>query len=159
MNKFLMILGSTAICLSACNDNTTDKKESPVIDTTSVTVAPPAPAVSTLCYQNILNKDTTDLQLTITGNNMVTGQLTYNRFEKDDNKGDITGEKKGDTLFAFYTFQSEGMRSVREVIFLKKDNALVEGFGDLEDKNGRVVFKDRSKLKFEGGGLKLVDCK
>lgn len=158
MNKFLTILSSAAICLSACNDATTDKKENVVVDTTTV-APPPAPAVSNTCYRGILSKDTTDLQLTITDNNTVSGQLTFNRFEKDDNKGSITGEKRGDTLIAFYTFQSEGMSSVREVVFLKKGNALVEGFGDVEEKEGRVIFKDRSKLKFEGEGLQVVECK
>jgi len=157
MNKFLMIISSAALCLSACNDATTGKKEAVVIDTT--TVAPPAPAVSNTCYRGILGKDTTDLQLTITGGTTVNGQLRYNRFEKDDNNGSITGEKKGDTLLAFYTFQSEGMNSVREVVFVKKGDVLVEGSGEVEDKNGRVVFKDRGKLKFEGSGLELVECK
>jgi hypothetical protein len=157
MNKFLMIISSATLCLSACNDATTGKKEAVVIDTT--TAAAPAPAVSNSCYRGILGKDTTDLQLAITGGNTVNGQLRYNRSEKDDNNGSITGEKKGDTLFAFYTFQSEGMSSVREVVFVKKGNALVEGFGEVEDKNGRVIFKDRSKLKFEGEGLQVVECK
>jgi len=86
--------------------------------------------------------------------------LSYSLFEKDSNKGTISGEVKGDTILAEYNFDSEGMRSTREVVFLKRDRKLYEGFGEVEEKNGKTVFKDRSKLKFgDAIVFSLTDCK
>lgn len=67
-----------------------------------------------------MGKDSIFLQLHI-DNNIVNGDLEYKRFEKDRNKGTIKGMFRGDTLFADYTFMSEGVMSVREVMFLKKE--------------------------------------
>ncbi|MNL01805.1 hypothetical protein D3C87_1222900 [compost metagenome] len=82
-------------------------------------------------------------------------------FEKDNNKGKITGELKGDTIIAEYIFDSEGMRSVREVVFVQKDDGKIyEGTGDVIEKNGKMVFKDRSALKFgEAIVFTKTDCK
>lgn len=66
---------------------------------------------------------------------------------------------KGDTLIVDYTFDSEGSESVREVVFLKRNNQLIEGFGDVEEKDGKTVFKDKSKLIFGNSIVfKKVDC-
>jgi hypothetical protein len=66
---------------------------------------------------------------------------------------------KGDTLVADYTFMSEGVSSVREVVFLQKDGTLIEGYGDVVDANNKVSFKDKKKLKFDAKNtLTKVDC-
>jgi hypothetical protein len=44
---------------------------------------------------------------------------------------------KGNTLFAEYKFLSEGTECIREVVFLKKENDFVEGYGDSEEKMER----------------------
>jgi hypothetical protein len=112
------------------------------------------------CYQYIKNKDTASLKINIEGEEL-TGNLNYNLFEKDRNSGTIAGEMKGDTIIAEYTFDSEGMRSVREVVFVKRaDGNIYEGTGEVMEKGGKMVFKDRSTLKFS---LAMVftktDCK
>lgn len=63
----------------------------------------------------------------------------------------LTLEIEGDTIIAEYDFNSEGARSIREIVFLKKDGKLYEGFGDVETKGTKVVFKNRAALKFDGG--------
>ena len=117
--------------------------------------------VSKGCYRSVINKDTILMNLTLKGNELVSGNLDYNFFEKDENKGLLVGELKGDTLFADYTFMSEGVLSMREVVFLKQGNNYVEGFGDVVDDNkGKVTFKDKKQLKFDGKVVLLkVDCK
>lgn len=77
------------------------------------------------------------MKLTLTGNE-VTGDLACKYFQKDQNKGTLRGVMIGDTLFATYTFTSEGIESSREVASLKKDNDLVEGYGDVQEKNGML---------------------
>lgn len=113
------------------------------------------------CYIAIIKKDTILMALNKKGGQLTSGKLSYNFYEKDKNAGALVGEIKGDTLFADYTFESEGVSSVRQVVFLKKGTSYVEGFGEIvEDDKGKVTFKDKKQLKFEGNVvLSAVDCK
>lgn len=111
------------------------------------------------CYGFIKNKDTVSLSMTRVGH-QVTGDLNYNYYEKDKNTGTISGQIKGDTLLADYTFMSEGLTTVRQIAFLMKGDQLTEGYGDSEEKNGRYMFKNTSTLNFsEGTTLSAIDCK
>ena len=87
--------------------------------------------------------------------NVVTGNLAYLFHEKDRQKGTLEGRMTGDTLIANYTFASEGQTSVRQITFLLRDEKAIEGYGDVEEKNGTVVFKDIKNLQF-GKGLNLL---
>ncbi len=110
------------------------------------------------CYADT-TKDKVFLNLNIKDNN-VTGSLNYQIAGKDQNKGSLQGEMKGDTLIADYNFMSEGTQSTRQVIFLKKDNTLVEGYGDVEEKNGKMIFKNTAEVNFDNGiVLQKVECK
>lgn len=113
------------------------------------------------CYQGILGKDTITMNLELRGNEVTSGQLHYNFFEKDDNQGELTGLIVGDTLKAAYTFMSEGAATVREVVFLKKGKNYLEGYGAvLDDNQGNVSFKDTKKLRFDSKFvLKKTYCK
>ena len=112
------------------------------------------------CYSRIIKKDTISMSLNINGEELSSGELRYNFYEKDKNEGTLVGEIKGDTLFAEYTFMSEGVSSVRQVVFLKKGDAYIEGYGDLVDDNkGKVTFKDVKQLKFDSNAvLSKVNC-
>jgi len=110
------------------------------------------------CYEFIKGKDTVTLSLVQNSNN-VNGELDYHWAEKDRNRGTISGIFIGDTLFADYTFMSEGLTSVREIAFVKKGNSLVEGFGDVVEKDRKQVFTNPKKLNFDGGILLIkTDC-
>src|SRR5688572_4082270 len=101
------------------------------------------------CYQMILKKDTATLVLEVR-DSTVTGNLNYHWNEKDWNEGSLKGVLRNDAIHADYTFQSEGMTSVREVVFRIEENGyLVEGFGDLLQKDGKVVFADRDALQYQ----------
>ncbi|TCD04042.1 hypothetical protein EZ437_07205 [Pedobacter psychroterrae] len=135
----------------ACNS---EKKEEQRDDSTSITatdttLVPSVPVEEkvTECYSYIKNRDTATLKIN-TENEELTGNLAYKLFEKDSNKGTIAGEMKGDTIIAEYIFNSEGRSSIREIVLLRKDGKLYEGYGDVEERKGKMVFKDRSKLKF-----------
>jgi len=117
--------------------------------------------VSQECYSGNIKKDTILMQLMVKGNQVTSGKLSYNFYEKDKNEGTLIGVLKGDTLVADYTFMSEGISSVRQVVFLRKGNIYVEGYGDVvEVASGKVIFKDIKQLKFDGKSvLSKVDCK
>lgn len=133
-------------CTSETKNRAGDSTEVIAVDTTFTATTPKEDHSD--CYIYIKNRDTATLKLDITGEEL-TGELDYKLFEKDSNTGKIAGEMKGDTIIAEYTFDSEGMRSVREVVFVKKDDGnIYEGTGDVIEKDGKMVFKDRSALKF-----------
>lgn len=117
--------------------------------------------ISEKCYSGSINKDTILTSLTILGSHVAKGKLSYNFYEKDRNEGSFVGQLKGDTLIADYTFMSEGIVSVRQIAFLKIGETYIEGFGDvIDDNNGKVQFKDVSRVKFEGKPvLSKADCK
>lgn len=110
-------------------------------------VAVEIPVAEQTCYTYIKGKDTAALMLITTGI-VSTGELQYKWFEKDKNIGVIEGEMHGDTLIANYSFNSEGRRSVRQVVLLKKVNQFLEGFGEMEEKDGAIKFKDLRKIDF-----------
>ncbi|MGN6619105.1 MAG: hypothetical protein ACTHJ5_18160 [Ilyomonas sp.] len=131
-------------CKNNEKGNNTTVKDSVANDNTNITSSQPVK----LCYAQ-KNKDTVLLNIELNGDK-VTGELYINRFEKDVNRGTINGTMKGDTLFADYTFNAEGMQSVREVVFLKKDDVIIEGYGPLKyDSNNKAVFTNKDSLMFD----------
>ncbi|RXJ49468.1 hypothetical protein [Gelidibacter gilvus] len=111
------------------------------------------------CYLYAQNKDTIALMLT-QSKNLVIGEMFYNFFEKDGSYGSFEGIVKGDTIFGDYDFESEGTTSKRELIFLKKGNTLLEGYGEVEvDRNNTTVFKSNTSITFdEKFPLTAVNC-
>ncbi|MET0574110.1 MAG: hypothetical protein ABWZ79_22010 [Pedobacter agri] len=148
---FAIVLALFAACQSKTSQSNSD--DSTALNTTDSAAKAP------MCYQSINNRDTAALTLNI-DNEKVTGSLSYNIFEKDKNTGVIAGIVKGDTIIADYTFQSEGTTSIRQVAWLKQDNQLIEGFGDVAEVNGKTQFKDVKKLSFSKSMIfQPIDCK
>ena len=145
--------------ISCSNSNMQEDASAASTDTTntdSLVAASAQPAPS--CYQYVNDRDT--VLLSISGEAItVTGLLSYNYYQKDKSSGGIQGNMFGDTLIADYTFQSEGATSIREVAFLKKDSSFAEGYGDVEEKDGKMVFKNRNTIQFTGKPLKKTECK
>ncbi|WEK33696.1 MAG: hypothetical protein P0Y53_14485 [Candidatus Pseudobacter hemicellulosilyticus] len=155
MKAILPLLLVALAAGQSCNDGTASKEANR--DTVELVTEPALPKPDTRCYAWRNNKDTVLLKVTLTDTS-ASGDLLYNFFEKDDNNGTIQGVLRKDTLLADYTFQSEGTISVRQVAFVLSDSSAVEGYGGVDEKNGRQVFKDLSKLKFQGVGLKREPC-
>ncbi len=154
----LLIIMSTTAMMAACNN---EPKQSTEISTTADT--PKAienkimiPASS--CYTAVRGKDTFKLKVEVFPN-VVTGKLLYDFNEKDSNNGEFDGLLRGDTLLADYKFMSEGKLSARQVIFLLKDSTATEGYGDMEEKEGKMVFKNVKDVTFGRGlVLKKAEC-
>ena len=159
MKNRIATLVFVALSLFSCKKNETSEVEIQE-DREVTTPETPAPDNSgKSCYQYTKNKDTLQANFVIDGKN-VTGDLAYKFYEKDKSSGTVVGTTNGDTIYADYIFQSEGMKSVREVAFLRHGDMLHEGYGDMEEKNGKMVFKDKSKLEFKGAiHLTKIDCK
>ena len=145
---------SLVLTVAACNPNTGQNANpysgEAADDNTNMTVQIPA----TGCYSHISSGDTVRLKVE-TFPNVVTGTLDYGFFEKDKSMGEIEGKLKGDTLLADYTFTSEGIRATRQVIFLIKDSLALEGYGEMEERGGKMIFRNLQKVDFNKG-MKLV---
>src|SRR5207253_1778801 len=68
------------------------------------------------CYAYFNGKDTVTLTVQQAGNNNVEGRLVFRLREKDVNTGELKGKIENGLLVGYYTFQSEGMTSVREEV-------------------------------------------
>lgn len=158
MRKVFLVALTLAGFLCSC------KKEVVTVETTEPVTGAAVPAAEVIameCYQGIIKNDTITLRIDTKGTDVPSGSLSYKFFEKDRNEGTIKGHMSGDTLFADYTFSSEGQTSEREVVFLKKGNIFIEGYGDVVDDNkGKVTFKDKKKLFFDSKTVLMkIDCK
>ncbi|MDQ7947515.1 MAG: hypothetical protein REI78_13675 [Pedobacter sp.] len=154
MKKYFLSLFGMIGVLMACNSSQDNGEmtDSTTIDTSIISSS------QQICYAYIKDKDTVKLTMMSSGE-ITTGELSYALYEKDKNKGIFEGELHGDTLLAEYTFNAEGKESVRQVAFLKKGNQLFEGYGDVEEKNGKILFKNTKNLKFgESIVLNKTDC-
>ena len=145
-----------AIITSSCMDS---KKKEVVIP--PLEVEAPLETPKKECYQAVIEKDTLTLTVDVNSVNEFTGELSYSYYEKDKSFGTLLGNVKGDTIFADYKFESEGKTSIRELAFIKKDaNTYVEGYGEMIDANGKMTFKDKSKIKFDGNIVyNKINCK
>ncbi len=146
----LLVCSLTGACKNINSSSTTGSAGATGSAGTRTTGAPQ-------CYAYTQNGDTIQLSF-IAINNKVTGHLLYRLKEKDRNEGNVQGSMDGDTLMANYTFSSEGMQSVRQVAFVKEGTGLKEGFGEVEEKEGRMVFKNTAGLRYTGFLLRATVC-
>ncbi len=100
------------------------------------------------CYQMTMKEDTATLRLNLQ-DSTVTGDLEYHLKEKDRNTGTLAGVIRDGFIYAEYTFQSEGLTSVREVAFKIEGDTLVPGFGDIKEVGQKVVFTDKASLQYQ----------
>ena len=110
------------------------------------------------CYRLVSGQDTVDLSIRIIGDSVV-GNLKFNMFEKDDSEGIIKGKLTDSIILAEYTFVAEGKESnVNEVIFMLKPDAVIQGYGEMVEKDDKYVFSDSAQINF-ASILQKVNCK
>lgn len=94
------------------------------------------------CYQMTIKKDTAILSLNHEGDS-VSGSLSYHWFEKDNSDGTFRGAIIDDSLIvADYNFQSEGITSVRQIVFRIRKDTLLQGYGEQRVVNDTSLFRD-----------------
>lgn len=150
MNQSIVLLGWMFALLTACsnpNHSEQEEGEQAIVQENPKEEMLRGPS----CYLYATDRDTVYLVLNPPVAGKVTGDLSYDFFERDGNIGFIEGEVQGDTLIADYTFLSEGMVSVREVGFLLGEDHVMEGYGDVEQVDGRMVFWHKDSLDFSNG--------
>ena len=154
MKKQLIVSSFAIFALTSCKKEINEPIPAPTVQEEMV-----PDESNIICYQGIIKQDTINLSLQIEDNQDVKGELAYLFFEKDKNNGMIVGKMVGDTLRANYTFTSEGKQSDREVVFLRKGKIIIEAYGDVEEKEGKTIFKEPKKLYFDSATvLSEVEC-
>jgi hypothetical protein len=110
------------------------------------------------CFLFVQGRDSIKLSMT-QENGGVHGKLAYLFYEKDKSMGTIEGDMRGDTLFVNYSFTSEGMFSTRELAFLQKEDRLLMGTGEIENRGNSDVFQNPAEIEFsESVVLKKISC-
>jgi len=135
------------LIFASCNTKTKDVSESTGAENKSQ-MPEASSLISPGCYQMVIDKDTAMMDLSVNGKT-VSGSLEYKRYEKDSNKGSFSGSIDSNKIIAWYKFQSEGMVSVRQVIFKITGNQFAEGYGDLDVKGDTAFFKYPHQLNYE----------
>lgn len=146
MNRKILLLAYVFFWVSACSPPEKSTHEDQTVDVPSQKTHSGAS-----CYLFTTETDTVYLVMDPPGAGKITGELSYDFYERDGNIGFIEGEVQGDTLIADYTFLSEGMVSVREVGFLLGEDQVIEGYGDVDEVDGRMVFWHKDSLDFSNG--------
>jgi hypothetical protein len=96
---------------------------------------------------------------TISAGDFITGLLVYNIYQKDKNTGTIQGSMQGDLLVADYSFNSEGVNSVRQVVFKKLGKVFEEGMGEMKEYDNKIIFTNIDSLHFNDSiVLKEFQC-
>lgn len=153
MYKYLLALAFT---WCACNNNAgsnnakdTAQSSQTIHNNISDTVVTGAkPFALNGCYQMTLKKDTAKLNLTVK-DSTVTGDLQYHWYARDANEGTLKGVLRNNMIYADYTFRSEGLTSVRELVLKIQDSVLLQGYGPMQEQKGRMVFQKKDSLKFQ----------
>jgi hypothetical protein len=119
--------------------------------------------ISTACYKALYENDTINLTVNTLKNGKITGDMVM-KIENMPNKvGEITGEFRGDTLFADYSFiqgTNDKVKFKNPMAFLKHGNELNLGSGKIETYLGKSYFVKGTPIEFEKVKYKFttVDC-
>ena len=154
MKHFPILILPLLALIMACQDNSKIKTGETV---TAEKIKEASPEQH--CYRYVKDRDTISLSLQQT-NQVVTGELLYNFFEKDKSRGKVSGIKNGDTLLLVYNFEAEGRTSERELAFLDKGSKLIQGIGAEVEKDGSMIFRDKKQIKYDESAIALTktDC-
>jgi hypothetical protein len=110
------------------------------------------------CYLLTMNKDTTSCKLSVAANGNISGFYSVSIHEKDGSFGIIKGKLIGsDTVSVDFKYMQEGTVSTEPLMFVLKDNKLINLVSDEFDNEGRMIMSNHKKLKV-GETLIAVDC-
>ncbi|MGV3696056.1 hypothetical protein [Flavobacterium sp.] len=143
MKSTILSITLFALLMTACKN---DSKETPE-QTVPISEEKVTEKADSECYEVNKYGNIISLRINYDSDN-VNGTLSYALQEKDKNTGTFVGQIKDSIIIADYTFQSEGLESVRQIAFKLKGNQAVEGYGEMNSQGTR--FKDVSQLNFDG---------
>lgn len=139
----------TMFLLSGCGDRSGQTKT----ETTSGSTV--AAQNNSVCYQQIMGRDTTKVNLVIDGS-AVTGELAVLPAEKDRATGSISGTLANNRIMADWQRSGEGVTQVHEVQFTMVGDSLLWREGERMEKQGKwVLVSSNQEFQYK---LTKVDC-
>jgi hypothetical protein len=110
------------------------------------------------CYQYNQQGEHVACQIFTAANGAFSGYYTWYIEGKDGTQGVLKGTNfNSDTLIVEHTYMQEGSVATEEMILLKKGDNVTQLVGELSEKTGKMVIKDKKKLK-RGNTLVKADC-
>ncbi|QIP16084.1 hypothetical protein G8759_27340 [Spirosoma aureum] len=113
-------------------------------ESASTSSAETAVAADTLCFQQILKRDTTTIQLIMNGTK-ATGYLDINPYEKDRARGPIQGTIKGNQIEVNWDRSGEGVVQRYTLDLHLKADAITWHEGERVKKQGVWVLKQPTR--------------
>lgn len=126
--------------LYSCGQRSTKTESAPGDSTEKVTTTQTTQP-DTLCFQQVVGRDSTTLHLIIK-DATVTGELSVLPFEKDRARGSVEGTLTNNQIQATWQRSGEGVTQPYEVIFTMKGDAVTWREGERIEKNGKWVLKN-----------------
>lgn len=151
----LFFLLWVSIGFVSCNKNQSQKD----IDAQNTSETP----VSSKCYIALYEKDTIELKLNTLKSGKLSGNMEMKFINMPIKTGKISGEFRGDTLFADYTFfqgTNDKVIFKNPMALLKKNNELILGNGKIVTYLGASYFAKGEPIDFENVKFKFttIDC-
>ena len=105
------------------------------------TTTPTTPTITHVvgCYVATLKQDKFILNITSQNGDAVSANVAFNNFEKDSSHGTLKGTFDGTILSGTYTFQSEGVTSIRDLFFKYANGGFNLGYGPYKDSDGTLA--------------------
>ncbi len=161
MKQIILSLLCVAL-LGACKDAPKPPAAPAAPTVAAAPTATPAPSATapatsaTSCYVMRFKKDITAVELTMTGDD-VTGFYAWEPDQKDGGHGTLKGKKTGDQITAIFNYMIEGSIQSEEVMFKIAGDKLLKAGGELTEKKGVLVIKDKTKIKWDES-FSTTDC-
>jgi hypothetical protein len=149
-----------AIIFSCCNNNSTPEKKVEAQKEKDREAIERSYSTTDMsgCFWKISGRDTLVAWLAQT-ENTITGKLSFDNFETDGSSGPVHGTVEGDIAKLWYSFESEGMKSVMEVWYKKQGDSLLRAVGPSKVKGDSSYFADQQAIKFDNKqSFVKVDC-
>lgn len=137
---------SLLMLLLACNQQDSPATGTPSDTTSKSGKLSEMPAKD--CYTWVSGKDSIYFSLDL-GTGIRHGLLVYDWAEKDRNEGIWKGTVDENILAGWYTFNSEGRQSVRQVAWKVVGNTLWPAYGPVKQQQDTFYFSDPVHLQFD----------
>lgn len=145
MKRTLVIAAFIGLCLSSCGNK--EKKTSSATDNN----------IGEICFEQKEGDDIVFVTLLISGDS-IHGTMVKDRFETDNHTGNLIGTFNDGMINAEYSFNSEDIHYINQMQFKLSGDTLYQASGEMEEQNGKFIFKDPSQLKYDDILLR-VKCK
>lgn len=125
--------------LAECGGRSTQTEST--TDSTGTSAATKITQLDTLCFRQVVGRDSTTLRLVIQ-DSTVTGELRVLPYEKDRAQGSIQGTLRTNQIVADWQRSGEGVTQPYEVVFTLKGDTVTWREGERVEKQGKWVLKN-----------------